>query len=208
MLYPDSSLIKMGANMVEVGDVVVSLDIFKEKFLCDLKVCQGVCCIEGDAGAPVELEEIAAIEDALPIIWNDLSPEAQEIINKQGVAYIDKEGDLVTSIVNGKDCAFSYHDEKGCCFCAIEKAFQQGKIKFRKPISCFLYPIRVKKRGTFSALNYTRWDICKAAVILGQKENLPVFKFLKEPLIQKFGESWYQELELVARELEKAGYLK
>lgn len=193
--------------MVEVGDVVVSLDIFKEKFLCDLQSCHGVCCIEGDAGAPVELEEIAAIEDALPTIWEDLSPEAQEIINKQGVAYIDKEGDLVTSIVNGKDCAFSCTDEKGCCCCAIEKAFQQGKIKFRKPISCYLYPIRVKKRGAFSALNYNRWDICKAAVILGQKENLPVFKFLKEPLIQKFGESWYQELELVARELKKAGYL-
>lgn len=193
--------------MVEVGDVVVSLDIFKEKFLCDLKACQGACCIEGDAGAPVELEEIAAIEEALPVIWNDLSLKARGVINKQGVAYVDKEGDLVTSIVNGKDCAFTCYDEHGCCFCALERAYRQGKIKFCKPISCFLYPIRVKKRGAFSALNYNRWDVCKAAVVLGQKEDLPVYKFLKEPLVQKFGEAWYQELELVARELKKAGYL-
>ena len=197
----------MGANMVEVGDVVVSLDIFKEKFLCDLQACQGACCIEGDAGAPVELEEIAAIEEALPVIWNDLSLKARGIINKQGVAYVDKEGELVTSIVNGKDCAFTCYDEHGCCFCALEKAYRQGKIKFCKPISCFLYPIRVKKRGAFSALNYNRWDVCKAAVVLGEKEDLPVYKFLKEPLIQKFVEAWYKELELVARELKKAGYL-
>ena len=153
------------------------------------------------------MEEIAAIEEALPVIWNDLSLKARGIINKQGVAYVDKEGELVTSIVNGKDCAFTCYDEHGCCFCALEKAYRQGKIKFCKPISCFLYPIRVKKRGAFSALNYNRWDVCKAAVVLGEKEDLPVYKFLKEPLIQKFGEAWYKELELVARELKKAGYL-
>ncbi|CCZ68914.1 putative uncharacterized protein [Bacteroides sp. CAG:702] len=189
--------------MIEVGDVVVSSDIFTGKFFCDLDACKGVCCIEGDAGAPVELEEVEKLEEVLPVVWEDLSPEAREIIDRQGVVYTDQEGDLVTSIVNGKDCVFTCHDEKGYCYCAIEKAFREGRCAFYKPISCHLYPVRLGKCGPYTALNYHRWDICKAAVVLGEKKDVAVYQFLKEPLIRRFGEDWYAELELVAEELRK-----
>ena len=193
--------------MLQIGDVVVSFDVLKEKFLCDLSACRGACCIEGDAGAPLELDEIEKIEEVLPLIWEELSPEAQAIIDKQGVAYVDREGDLVTSIVNGKDCVFTCYDDRGCCYCAIEKACREGKTDFLKPVSCHLYPIRVKDFGEFKGVNYHRWDVCKAAMLLGQKENLPVYKFLKEPLIRKFGADWYAELETAVEELEKQNYL-
>lgn len=150
----------------------------------------------------MELEEVEKLEEVLPVIWDDLSPEAQAVIKRQGVVYTDQDGDLVTSIVNGKDCVFTCYDEKGFCYCAIEKAFREGKCSFYKPISCHLYPIRVSDYGPYKALNYHRWDVCKAAVLLGRKENLPVYKFLKEPLIRKFGEAWYEEVENVAQELE------
>ena len=197
--------------MVQIDDVVVSLDVFREKFLCNLDACKGECCIEGDAGAPVELDEVEKLEEVLPVIWDDLSPEARAVIDKQGVVYTDQDGDLVTCIVNGKDCVFTCYDEKGYCYCAIEKAYREGKCNFYKPISCHLYPIRIGDYypirigdyGPFKAVNYHRWDVCKAAVLLGKKENLPVYKFLKEPLIRKFGQAWYDELENVAEELKK-----
>ncbi len=193
--------------MLQIQNVVVSFDVLKEKFLCDLGACHGACCVEGDAGAPLEPEEVEKIEELLPIIWDDLAAEAREVIDKQGVAYTDCEGDLVTSIVNGKDCVFTCYDDKGCCFCAIEKAYREGKTRFLKPVSCHLYPIRVKDFGTFKGVNYNRWDVCKAAVLLGQKENLPVYKFLKEPLIRKFGAGWYAELETAVDEMKRQGLL-
>ena len=193
--------------MIQIGDVVVSLDVLKEMFLCNLDACKGACCIEGDAGAPVELDEIEKLEEVLPIIWEELAPEAREVIDKQGVVYTDQEGDLVTSIVHNKDCVFTCYDERGCCYCAIEKAYREGKTDFYKPVSCHLYPIRVGDYGPYKAVNYNRWDVCKAAVLLGQKENLPVYKFLKEPLIRKFGEEWYAELAEVTEELERRGMI-
>ena len=193
--------------MVQIDDVVVSLDVFREKFICNLDACKGQCCIEGDAGAPLEEEEVAELEKVLPVIWDQLSPQAREIIDRQGVCYTDQDGDLVTSIVNGKDCVFTCYDEKGCCYCAIEKAYRDGKVDFYKPVSCHLYPIRVCNYGPYKAVNYHRWDVCKAAVILGQKENVPVYKFLKEPLIRKFGEAWYNEMESVAEELRKSNHI-
>ena len=193
--------------MVQIDDVVVSLDVFREKFICNLDACKGQCCIEGDAGAPLEEEEVAEVEKVLPGIWDQLSPQAREIIDRQGVCYTDQDGDLVTSIVNGKDCVFTCYDEKGCCYCAIEKAYRDGKVDFYKPVSCHLYPIRVGNYGPYKAVNYHRWDVCKAAVILGQKENVPVYKFLKEPLIRKFGEAWYNEMESVAEELRKSNHI-
>ena len=193
--------------MIQIGDVVVSLDVLKEKFLCNLDACKGACCIEGDAGAPVELDEIEKMEEVLPIIWEELAPEAREVIDKQGVVYTDQEGDLVTSIVHNKDCVFTCYDERGCCYCAIEKAYREGKTDFYKPVSCHLYPIRVGDNGPYKAVNYNRWDVCKAAVLLGQKENLPVYKFLKAPLIRKFGEEWYAELAEVTEELERRGMI-
>ena len=193
--------------MIQIDDVVVSLDVLREKFLCDLDACKGECCVEGDSGAPLEDSELAKLQKVLPIIWDDLSPKAQEVINKQGVAYIDEEGDTVTSIVNGKDCVFTCYDERGYCYCAIEKAFRAGKTDFYKPVSCHLYPVRVGDYGPYKAVNYHRWDVCKAAVLLGEKENVPVYKFLREPLIRKFGEDWYRELEIAVDELKKQGML-
>ena len=165
--------------------------------------------------AYVSIEMIAAAMGGKPfrwpagtyVIWEELAPEARAVIEKQGVVYTDCEGDLVTSIVNNKDCVFTCYDEKGCCYCAIEKAYRDGKTDFYKPVSCHLYPIRVGNYGVYKAVNYNRWDVCKAAVLLGRKENLPVYRFLKEPLIRKFGEDWYAELELVAEEMKKQNLL-
>ncbi|MBQ7662072.1 MAG: DUF3109 family protein [Prevotella sp.] len=205
--------------ILQIGDILISSDILTEMFCCDLSACKGKCCIEGDAGAPVTLDEIGEIEDALDETWSDLSATAQAVIDKQGVAYTDQEGDLVTSIVNGKDCVFTYYDDienfnthepiKGCCLCALEKAFRAGKSRFCKPISCALYPIREKRfsDGTV-ALNYHRWDVCKDAVKKGRELSLPVYKFLEGPLVRRFGQEWYDELCNVAHELREQGYIE
>lgn len=189
--------------MFQIGDAIVATDIIEESFLCDLSVCKGECCVEGDAGAPLEDDEVRIIEDILPQVWDDLSPQAQEVIKKQGVAYKDGDGDMVTSIVNGKDCVFTYYDETGICKCAIEKAYKENRVDFYKPISCHLYPIRLESYKNFTAVNYHRWSVCKAAVLLGKKEGLKIYQFLKEPLIRRFGEDWYKELTLVAEEYTK-----
>ena len=189
--------------MIQIEDIVVSSDILTEKFICNLEACQGECCIEGDAGAPVEKNEVAKLEKVLPVVWDELSPEAQAVIKKQGVVYTDQDGDLVTSIVGNKNCVFTCYDEKGCCYCAIEKAYREGKCNFYKPISCHLYPIRIENYGPYTAVNYHRWDVCKAAVILGKMKGVPVYQFLKEPLIRKFGADWYQMLSDCAEEWTK-----
>ena len=195
--------------IIQVGDVLLSSEILTEKFCCDLSVCKGQCCVEGDAGAPVTMEEIAVIEDCLDEVWGDLSASAQSVIDKQGVAYTDQEGDLVTSIVRGKDCVFTFYDDlegiHDCCLCALEKAYRVGKTRFCKPVSCALYPIRAKKIGeNLIGLNYNRWDVCKAAIEKGKALNLPLYQFLKAPLIRRFGEAWYQELLEVTKFLQEA----
>ena len=193
--------------MLQIQDVIVSFDVLTKCFSCDLSCCKGACCIEGDAGAPVTPEEIAAIENLLPTIWDDLSIEARKVINRQGVAYSDPEGELVTSIVNGKDCVFTCYGEDGCCYCAIEKAYRAGLCKFKKPVSCHLYPIREKKLGDMTGLNYDRWDVCHAAVLRGEKDGIPLYKYLKEPLIRRFGQQWYDELDFTVEELKRQGIL-
>lgn len=194
--------------MIQIDDTLVSVDCLSEKFCCDLEACKGICCVEGDAGAPVDLDEVAGIEEALPEVWPMLSASAQAVIDRQGVAYTDEEGDLVTSIVNGKDCVFTCYDEAGHCYCALEKAFREGRTRFFKPLSCHLYPIRLKKIGDGVALNYHRWEVCKMAVEKGRRLNLPVYRFLREPLVRRFGEAWYAELEQAADELREQGYLE
>ncbi|MDD2436756.1 MAG: DUF3109 family protein [Massilibacteroides sp.] len=189
--------------MIQIKETLVSLDIVEKAFVCDLSQCKGACCVEGDSGAPLEKQEYHLLKKLLPLIWEDLSPEAKTVIEKQGIGYVDEDGEIVTSLVNGRDCVFTFYDENNICKCAIEKAYREGRIDFYKPISCHLYPIRVAKYKTFSALNYNKWKICKAAEILGQKAGVPLYRFLKEPLIRKFGEAWYAELELVAAEWEK-----
>ncbi len=193
--------------MIQVGDVIVSTDCFTEYFCCDLDACKGICCVEGDAGAPVTMDEVARLEEALPAVWDELSASAQSVIDRQGVAYVDEDGDLVTSIVKGRDCAFTCYDEKGCCFCAIERAYRAGRCAFRKPSSCYLYPVRVKQIGSLVGLNYHRWDVCREAVKRGKELGLPVYRFLKEPLTERFGEAWYAELEEAVEELKRQGMI-
>lgn len=207
--------------ILQVGDVLLSSEILTEKFCCDLSVCKGACCVEGDAGAPVTLDEIAEIEDCLDEVWHDLSASAQSVIDKQGVAYTDQEGDLVTSIVRGKDCVFTYYGDvecsmvngqcsiiKDCCLCALEKAYREGKTRFCKPVSCALYPIREKQLGGgLVGLNYNRWNVCKMAVAKGILEDTRLYQFLREPLIRRFGEAWYQELLDTVDELKRQDYL-
>ena len=190
-------------QIVMVGKVYVSPNLFTVKFCCDLDKCHGVCCIEGQSGAPITLDEIIEIENVVDDIWGNLSASGQAVIDKQGVAYTDIDGDIVTSIVNGKDCVFTCYD-KGYCLCSLEKAFRAGVTGFVKPISCALYPIREKdfKNGTFG-INYHHWDICKDAITKGEALNLPLYKFLKEPLTRRFGEQWYKELCAVADQVLK-----
>ena len=207
--------------IIQIGDVLLSSDIITEYFCCDLDDCHGACCVEGDAGAPVTLDEVMEIEGMLDEVWNDLSASAQSVIDKQGVAYTDQEGDLVTSIVNGKDCVFTCYGDievngetiPHCCLCLLEKAARNKahsqfsivrsalplryakNCQFVKPISCALYPIRVKQFSNgLVGLNYNRWNICEGARKKGRELKLPVYRFLKEPLIRRFGEEWYQEL--------------
>lgn len=205
-------MVKQLPPILQVGDVLLSSEILTEKFCCDLSACKGECCIEGDAGAPITMEEIGEIEDCLDEVWGDLSASAQAVIDKQGVAYTDQEGDLVTSIVRGKDCVFTFYDDlegiENCCLCALEKAYRTGRTRFCKPVSCALYPIREKKLGEgLVGLNYNRWTVCKMAIAKGEQENLPLYKFLRDPLIRRFGEAWYQELLDTVSELSRQGYL-
>lgn len=189
--------------MLQIQDTLISLDVLEQNFCCNLTHCRGICCVEGDSGAPVELEEVAELENALPHIWDDLAEEAKQLIREQGVVYADRQGELVTSIVNGKDCVFTCYDADGTCLCAVEKAWREGKISFMKPISCHLYPIRTKKYPDYTAVNYQEWSICSGARLYGQQLGLPVYQFLKEPLIRKFGQAWYDELCIAATHLNK-----
>lgn len=190
--------------LIEVGGVVLTTELFTECFCCDLDACKGICCVEGDSGAPLTMNEVGELENVLDDVWHDLSAKAQSLLDTQGVAYTDCEGDLVTSIVNGKDCVFTCYGKDGCCFCATDKAFREGRTSWPKPISCALYPIREKKIGqTLVGLQYHRWDVCRPAVEKGRQLNLPIYRFLKEPLIRRFGEAWYEELCEVAEQLAK-----
>lgn len=239
------------AMILDIDNILVSSDVLTEHFACDLEKCHGRCCIEGDAGAPVTIDEIEHIENNLDQVWPLLSAQAQSVIDKQGVAYTDQEGDLVTSIVGGKDCVFTCYDDiklslpsensespgnpgisrisgisgisgksgtlgtsgnsassdrivKNCCLCAYEKLYRQNKIQWCKPISCALYPIRVKTlRGGITALNYHRWDVCRDAVERGKREGIKVYQFLREPLIRRFGAEWYEQLCIAADEMER-----
>lgn len=195
--------------MIQIQNTIVSLEILEKEFCCDLDCCKGCCCIEGDAGAPLTAEEDQKIREIMPLLLPEMTKEAKEAVEKGDISYLDPEGELVTQIVNGKDCVFSRVDHNGWCYCLIEKAYNAGKIDFKKPVSCHLYPVRVKEfsaRGgapAMSALEYHRWDICHCARQLGKKLHLPIYKFLKEPLIRRFGQEWYDELCLTADEWNK-----
>lgn len=186
--------------MLLIKDTLVSLDLVERFFVCDLDSCLGQCCIDGDAGAPLLEEEKQAIDAHLEDILPLLNPSARSIIEEYGSSYIDEEGDLVTQIVEGKDCVFTTYAEGGKCLCALEKAYRKGKLPQLKPSSCHLYPVRLKQYGDMTAVNLHRWKICKCAEILGRSKKVRAYEFLKEPLIRKFGEGWYEELCCAAKE--------
>ncbi len=190
--------------MIQIHDTLVSLDVIEQFFECDLATCLGECCIEGDAGAPLLLEEADKLNEQLPELIPLMTPAAREVAREQGASYIDEEGDLVTSIVNGRDCIFTCYAPGGKCLCLLEKLRREGRREFLKPVSCSLYPVRLKDYGGITAVNYHRWKICKCAEILGRRNKVRVYEFLREPLIRRFGRRWYDDLSLTAREWLKA----
>lgn len=189
--------------MIQIANTLLSDDIFEEQFICDLCKCKGECCVAGESGAPLTEEEFEQINAILPDIIDDLPPKAQKLIAAQVIAYTDTDGELVTSIINGEECVFAYFDENGICKCAIDTAYREGRIPVQKPVSCHLYPIRLTDYADFTAVNYHRWSICRPAVKLGRKEGVPLYRFLRDPLIRKFGEAWYNEVCEAARLLAK-----
>lgn len=186
--------------MFVIKDTLVSLDLIERFFVCDLSVCRGQCCIDGDAGAPLLEEERAEIEKYLPEILQLLTPGGRNAIEEEGVAYYDRDGDLVTTLVEGCNCAFSIFSEDGTCLCALEKGYREGKLPNLKPSSCFLYPVRLQQIGNMTGVNLHRWKICTCAEKNGKNLGVRAYKFLKEPLVRKFGQEWYDELDKVATE--------
>lgn len=181
--------------MLEIGNTLVSLDVIERYFCCDIEKCKGECCIEGDAGAPLTETEAATIEKLIPTLRPHLLPRAVERIESDGASYVDEEGDLVTQIVDGRNCVYTCYAPGGVCQCAIEKLWNEGLTgKFRKPESCALYPVRLTGYPTFTAVNYHKWSVCKDAEKLGRKLGLRVYQFLKGPLTERFGAAWYDEL--------------
>lgn len=181
--------------MILVDNTCLSDDIKENFFVCNLGKCKGACCVEGDLGAPLEKEELTILEEIKESVLPYLSKEGRKAITEQGTFIEDEEGDYSTPTVGGKECAYAIYDGNGVLKCGIEQAFNEGQIDFKKPISCHLYPIRVTKYEEFHALNYERWDICSPACDLGKELQVPLYKFLKEPLIRAYGEEWYQKLQ-------------
>lgn len=188
--------------MVEIENTLVSEILFERKFLCDLEACKGACCVEGDAGAPLEDEEAVYLEKNIEKISPYLRKEGLKAIKKYGTSVIDKEGDIVTSLVKNAECAYVIFDDKGISKCGIEAAYEDGAIDFQKPISCHLYPVRISKIASMEALNYSKWDICDPACKLGESKGLKVFRFLKEALIRKYDENYFDIMEEVDKALE------
>ncbi len=184
--------------MFQLGKTIVSEDIIEKDFVCNLSACKGACCIDGDAGAPLEKEEIKILESIYPQVKPFLRPEGINAIEAQGPYITTEEGEFETPLINDADCAYVIFDSKGIALCAIEEAYNQGVISWKKPVSCHLYPVRVKDYSEFSAVNYHKWQICDDACTLGKELQVPVYKFVKQALIRKFGEDWYMELEKIA----------
>ena len=188
--------------MFQLGKTIVSEDVLEKNFVCNLSACHGACCIDGDAGAPLSEEETKILEKIYPQVKPFLRKEGIEAIEKLGTWVVGTDNDLETPLIDNKDCAYVIFDGK-TALCGIEQAYNQGIINWKKPVSCHLYPVRIKEFSTFSAVNYDRWDICNDACTLGKELQIPVYKFVKEALVRRFGKEWYEELELIASEWEK-----
>jgi hypothetical protein len=189
--------------MIIIGNTIVSDEFLQARFICDLPRCKGDCCVKGDAGAPLEAEEISLLEDNLNQIKPFMTEAGILAVNQYGVFDYDEKGNYVTPLVNDRECAFTGFHDNGVSYCTIEKAFEAGKSNFRKPVSCHLYPVRLTEKEGFIHLNYHRWSICVPAIRKGEKAGLPLYRFLKDALIRKFGEAWYEALE---KEAKRCGY--
>ena len=188
--------------MIEIDDKIVSTDILSECFACDLGKCKGICCVEGDAGAPLEIDEVDILEEEYPNYAPYMTAEGRAEVERQGFMVVDSDGDYTTPLVDNAACAYAF-EEDGVTFCAIERAYREAKCSFLKPISCHLYPIRVKQfRNGSYGLNYHRWAVCSSARECGKKLGVPVYKALREPIVRRFGEEFYRSLEC-AEELMK-----
>ncbi len=191
--------------MLSIDKTVISLNLFEKKFCCDLDLCKGSCCKYGDSGAPLEEKEAIILEEIWPIIKEYMRPEGIASVQEKGSSMIDSDNDTVTPLIGNAECAYAVVDD-GIYKCAIEKAWEDGKIKFRKPESCHLFPVRIKKYSEFDAVNYEEWKICKSALKKGEELDLPVYKFLKDPLIRVYGKNWYKEIEKAAEDIKKSKY--
>lgn len=188
--------------MLQIDSTIISLDILEEKFKCDFNKCKGNCCVYGDSGALLEKEEVEILNVIFPKIKPFLRPQGIDAIKRQGTSMVDKDGDHVTPLIKGKECAYTFL-EKGIYRCGIEKAFLYGKVHFRKPLSCHLFPVRVKKFRDFDGVNYEKWDMCSEGRDLGNEGDIMIFEFLSEPLIRRFGIEWYKKLKLASKELKQ-----
>lgn len=190
--------------MIQIGDRIVSQELFDQKFICHLQKCEGNCCVVGDSGAPLKEDEVELLEKHVEVIKSFMRAEGLREVRRQGSWVVDPDGDKVTPLVGREECAYALF-EGDIASCAIEKAYEAGAIPFRKPVSCHLYPIRVNPLKGGVALNYHQWSVCEAARILGEKMGMPVFRFLKDAITRVYGASFYQEMEVVYRELILAG---
>lgn len=189
--------------MFQLGKTIVSEEIISNDFVCNLSACKGACCVDGDAGAPVEPEERQILDEIYPKVKPFLREKGIKAIEEQGT-YIETDlGELETPLIDGADCAYVTFDNKGTALCGIEEAYNKGVIDWKKPVSCHLYPVRIQKYSEFSAVNYHKWQICDDACSLGKELQVPVYKFVKDALIRKFGRDWYAELEKTAAEVQK-----
>ena len=189
--------------MISIKNTLISEDLMEKSFVCDLNACKGACCVEGDGGAPLDEEECDILDEIYDKIEVYLRPEGIQAIKEQGRYLRDHDGDLVTPLVNDAECAYVIFEENGMTKCGIEQAYIDGVIDYKKPISCHMYPVRVDSYPSFDAVNYHKWSICSDACTLGEKLQVPVFRFLKEALVRKYGEKWYEEVEEVYEALHK-----
>lgn len=182
--------------MIAIEHTLISEDLLEKKFVCDLNACKGACCVAGDSGAPLEKEELPVLDAVLDKVKPFMVKKGLAAVKKHGTYVVDGDGDYTTTLVGpGAECAFVYFDNTQTAKCAIEKAWSEGLIDWKKPISCHLYPVRISKHKGYDAVNYSKWDICKPACSCGEKLDVPVYKFLKEPLIRKYGKNWFKQLE-------------
>jgi hypothetical protein len=192
-------------KMFQLHKTIVSEEILENEFVCNLSACKGACCVDGEAGAPLEDEELRELKQGFESIKGFLREEGLQAIEEQGLFTTNELGEHETPLIDGKDCAYVIYDEKDRAMCGIEEAYNQGAIDFKKPISCHLYPVRIRQYSEFAAVNYHQWEICDDACTLGKELQVPIYAFVKDALIRKFGEEWYSELEEIAKKLNQKG---